>query len=161
MAQQDRDQNVETVKDLIKGIRTCLFTTRSADGALLSRPMTVQEADFDGDLWFFAARDSAKVSQLSADPQVNLGFAGNGTWVSLRGRAEIVDDIAIKRELADSLTTAWLQAGPEDPSAALIKVVTDGAEYWSSDGTRTALSMLKARVTGERPHGGQNESLDL
>lgn len=161
MDQQDRDQNIETVKDLIKGARSCLFTTRTGDGALVSRPMAVQEADFDGDLWFFAARDSDKVAQFSADPNVNLGFSENGTWVSLRGRAEIVDDLAIKRELASSLTTAWLQAGPEDPSAALIKVVTDGAEYWSGDGAKTVLSMLKARVTGERPHGGTNESLEL
>lgn len=161
MVQQDRDQNVETVKDLIKGARSCLFTTRAADGGLVTRPMAVQKADFDGDLWFYAARDSDKVTQFSADPNVNLGFSENGTWVSLRGRAEIVDDLAIKRELADSLTTAWLQAGPEDPSAALIKVVTDGAEYWSSDGAKTVLSMLRARVTGERPQGGQNESVDL
>lgn len=161
MVQQDRDQNVETVKDLIKGARSCLFTTRAADGGLVTRPMAVQKADFDGDLWFYAARDSDKVTQFRADPNVNLGFSENGTWVSLRGRAEIVDDLAIKRELADSLTTAWLQAGPEDPSAALIKVVTDGAEYWSSDGAKTVLSMLRARVTGERPQGGQNESVDL
>lgn len=161
MTEQDRDQDIQTVRELLEGARSCMFTTRAADGGLVSRPMAVQETDFDGDLWFFAAADSDKVSQLRADPNVNLGFAQSGTWVSLRGRAEIVEDPALKREMAGRLTTAWLQAEPEDPSAALIKVVTDGAEYWSGDGARTVLSMLRARVTGQRPHGGQNESVDL
>ena len=38
-----------------------MLTTMTADGKHVSRPMGLQEAEFDGDLWFFAYDDSAKV----------------------------------------------------------------------------------------------------
>ena len=36
------------------------FTTIAPDGTLISRPMAMQEVEFDGDLWFFASRSSAR-----------------------------------------------------------------------------------------------------
>lgn len=49
----------------------------------------------------------------------------------------------------------------EDPSAALITVVADGAGHPSGDGARAVPSMLRARATGHPPQGGMNESVDL
>jgi len=50
------------VADLLKGFRFAMLTTVSSDGKLLARPMTVQEAEFDGDLWFFAEKNSDQVT---------------------------------------------------------------------------------------------------
>jgi general stress protein 26 len=76
----DRDQ---TLRELIEGIRFAMFTTRSSDGALYSRPMTTQNADADDPdagerLWFFMARSSDSVRELSADPNVNVSYADPG-----------------------------------------------------------------------------------
>jgi len=42
-------------------------------------------------------------------------------------------------------------------------VEADSAEYWDSPGGRlaTVLSFAKAKITGERIEGGENEKVDL
>ena len=58
---------------------------------------------------------------------------------------------------------AWFPQGPDDDGVVLIKVQADSAEYWNTPGGRlsTAFSFVKAKVTGERIDGGENEKVDL
>src|SRR4051795_7923970 len=153
-------EQTQKVAELIKGQRFGFFTTTSPDGTLTSRPMTLQEVEFDGDLWFFAERDSAPVRHVTASPQVNVGIGSGGSWVSLTGRAVVVQDLAKKQELWNSAVEAWFPQGPDDESVVLIKVEGDSAEYWNSPGGRlaTVFSFAKAKVTGERIDTGENET---
>ena len=96
------DDQTRKVAELMKGERFGFLTTITRDGTLTSRPMTLQEVEFDGDLWFFAERDSNPVQHIAASPQVNVGVGSGGTWVSLTGDAVVVDDVARKRELWNS-----------------------------------------------------------
>jgi general stress protein 26 len=133
------------------------------DGRLTSRPMTLQEVEFDGDLWFFAERGSNPVEHITASPEVNVGVGSGGSWVSLTGDAVVVEDAAKKRELWNSAVEAWFPQGPDSDDVVLIKVQADSAEYWDAPGGRlaTAFSFVKAKVTGERIDGGENEKVDL
>ena len=45
--------------ELMREFRFVMLTTAAADGSLHSRPMTMQDRDFDGDLWFFTSADAA------------------------------------------------------------------------------------------------------
>ena len=152
------DDETRTVAELLQGERFGFLTTTRTDGKLTSRPMTLQEVEFDGDLWFFAERDSNPVRDVAASPQVNVGVGSGGSWVSLTGDAEVVDDAAKKRELWNSAVEAWFPEGPDDEKVVLLKVHADSAEYWRSPGGRlsTAISFVKARVTGERIDAGEN-----
>ena len=156
-------EDTRKVAELIKGQRFGFLTTTTPEGKLTSRPMTLQEVEFDGDLWFFAERGSNPVQHIQAAPQVNVGVGSGGTWVSLTGHATVVDDVAKKKELWNGGVEAWFPQGPEDPSVVLLKVEGDSAEYWDSPGGRlaTAFSFVKAKATGERIDGGENEKVDL
>jgi len=151
------------VAELLKGERFGFLTTITMDGRLTSRPMTLQEVEFDGDLWFFAERDSNPVEHIAASPEVNVGVGHGGSWVSLTGDAVVVDDVAKKRELWNSAVEAWFPQGPDDDGVVLIKVQAQSAEYWDTPGGRlaTAFSFVKAKVTGQRIEGGENEKVDL
>lgn len=152
------------VAELIKDAnRIAMLTTRAPDGTLTSRPMALQEADFDGDLWFFATRDSRKVTHVTADPQVNVEVTSADVWVSLTGSARVVQDDAKKRELWNRGIEAWFPNGPEADDIVLIKVEGESAEYWDTPGGRiaTALSFAKAKATGKPYSGGENEKVDL
>jgi general stress protein 26 len=157
------DDQTRKVAELLKGERFAFLTTRTPDGTLTSRPMTLQEVEFDGDLWFFAERDSNPVKHVTLSPQVNVGVGSGGSWVSLTGRAVVVEDAAKKRELWNSAVEAWFPQGPDDDSVVLLKVEGDSAEYWDSPGGRlaTAFSFVKAKVTGERIDAGENEKVEL
>ncbi|MCA0145708.1 pyridoxamine 5'-phosphate oxidase family protein [Blastococcus sp. LR1] len=156
-------EDTRKVAELIKGERFAFLTTIAPGGKLTSRPMTLQEVEFDGDLWFFAERGSHPVLHIAATPQVNVGVGSGGTWVSLTGNAVVVDDVAKKKELWNSGVEAWFPQGPDDDSVVLIKVDGDSAEYWNAPGGRlaTAFSFVKAKATGERIESGENEKVEL
>ena len=156
-------EDTRKVAELIKGQRFGFLTTTTPEGKLTSRPMTLQEVEFDGDLWFFAERGADWLDHIRIAPQVNVGIGSGGTWVSLTGQAAIVDDVAKKKELWNGGAEAWLPQGPEDPSVVLVKVDGDSAEYWDTPGGRlaTAFSFVKAKATGQRIDSGENEVVDL
>jgi general stress protein 26 len=158
----DQD-DIAKVAELLQKFRIAMLTTTDADGTLTSRPMAVQEAEFDGDLWFFAQRDSRQVEHLRRQPAVGVSLASSDSWVSVSGTAELVTDPAKARELWNSAVEAWFPEGPEDPGVLLIKVHAEGAEYWDTPGGRvtTLLSYAKSRLTGGRPDVGDNARVDL
>jgi general stress protein 26 len=151
------------VTELLKDERIGMFTTTAPDGTLTSRPMALQEVEFDGDLWFFASRTSRKVAHLTANPQVNVATIGSSSWVSLTGHATVVDDLATKKELWNAVVEAWFPNGPEDPDVVLLRVDAASAEYWDSPGGRVAslISFAKAKATGRPYDGGENETVRL
>ncbi len=159
----ETSEQVKKVADLAKDIRIGMLTTVDGDGHFISRPMAQQEVAFDGDLWFFAERDSRKVAHISANPHVGVTLTSNDTWISLDGEAEIVEDRAKAKELWNTWVEAWMPEGLDDSNVVLIKVSSHSAEYWDTPGGRVAsvVSFVKAKVTGERYDGGENEKVSL
>jgi general stress protein 26 len=158
-SQQDRQ---EKVRELIRSTRLAMLTSVDPDGRLVSMPMATQDVEFDGDVWFIAERASHKVRNINANPSVNVAYASHNSWVSLSGRAEVVDDNAKLAELWDTFTDAWMEGGPDNPNNILIKVDADSAEYWDSPGSKVTqvVNLVKARVTGKR-FEGDNQKVDL
>ncbi len=162
MSETTHDEQLETIRSIIKDVRTCMFVTTAADGALHAAPMTTQEAEFDGDAWFIASSASETVRNLMARPHVNVSYAGSTSWVSLTGSASVVDDAEKKKELWNTFTEAWFPDGQDDPSVVTVKVSGDSAQYWDSPGRLAmTVSMVKARVTGDTPGAGESDTVDL
>ena len=156
----------ETLKGLIKDARISMLTTMTADGKHVSRPMAVQDVEFDGDLWFFAYSDSDAVAEIRLHPQVNVSFSDDkqNAWVSLSGAAEQVTDKAKAEELWNPMLKAWFPDGLDTPTLTLIKVHAETAEYWDaahSSKVVTLLGYAKAAVTGKTPNAGENETVTL
>ncbi|MGW5672709.1 pyridoxamine 5'-phosphate oxidase family protein [Micromonospora sp. NPDC003776] len=151
------------VTELVRDARICLLTTTAVDGRLVSRPMALQEAEFDGDLWFFAHADSAKVRQIRVNPQVNVGFSDQRrhAWVSVAGTAQEGWDAARAERLWHPLLKTWFPDGPDTPGLTLIKVHAGSAEYWDSPGGAVVnlLGFAKAAVTGRPPRPGENHEV--
>ena len=122
------------VNELVERAQSAMLTTVTSDGGLVSRPMAVQEAEFDGDLWFFVNDDSDQVRQIRANPNVNVSLANDkkSEWTSIRGTAEIVHDRSKAEELWAKPLEAWFPDGLDTPGLALVKVHGEGAEYWDA-----------------------------
>jgi general stress protein 26 len=157
------DDDVATVAKLIKDAKIAMLTTIGPDGSLVSRPMGVQDVDYDGDLWFFADADSHKVHEIEAGSPANAAFADSTSWVSVSGSADVVRDLAKLKELWGPTADAWFPDGPETPGVVLIALRGETAEYWHAPGGKltTAFSLVKAKLTGERYEGGENETVEL
>ncbi|GAA3455011.1 pyridoxamine 5'-phosphate oxidase family protein [Dactylosporangium matsuzakiense] len=159
----DEDPRAHVTR-LIRDGRICMFTTMNADGRHVSRPMALQEAEFDGDLWFFVYDDSPKAAEIALNPQVNVSFSTkHDAWVSLSGTAAVVHDRAKAEQLWSAPLKAWFPDGLDTPGLALIKVTAESAEYWDSPHGRvvTLIQYGTAALLRRRPPEGDNEVVDL
>lgn len=130
---------------------------------MISRPMAVVEREFDGTLWFVSHDNTRKSRQIGQEPQVNVTYSSGSEWVSIKGHAEIVHDVAKLKEVWDAGVEAWFPEGPEDSNTVLLKVTAEGAEYWDSPSgsmVTSVLSFVKAKTTGE-PYKVENDRVDM
>lgn len=138
---------------LIKDLGVAMLTTVAADGALRSRPMATQGGLENGEIWFFTADDSGKVSEIEQEHEVNLAYAEpkDQRYVAISGRARLVRDLARARRMWNSEAVAWFPGGPDDPLLALLRVRVHAAEYWDAPGGRMAslYALAKSKLTGE------------
>ena len=86
----------------MRSIDFTMLTTRTASGALTSRPMSNNgDVDYDGDSWFFTTEDTGMVTDIMGDPVVGLTLTGDkgllgkpGIFISVEARAELIRDKA-------------------------------------------------------------------
>jgi general stress protein 26 len=159
------EKNIEILKSKIEEVRICLFTTLSAKDEFSSRPMATAKVEEDGSIWFFTNEYSPKSAEISKENQVTLGYSSpsDNTYITINGKAELVDDRVRKEAYFSAPVKAWFPNGIDDPRLILIKVTPDTAEYWdgSSSNAVIAFNMLKAIVTGEQPNEGKHDKINF
>ncbi|TDC37141.1 pyridoxamine 5'-phosphate oxidase family protein [Micromonospora sp. KC213] len=148
------------VTELVRHARVGMLTTTGVDGRLVSRPMTLPEVEFDGELWFFTSARSAKVRQIRVNPEVNISFPDQRRhgWVSVSGSAREGYDRARAERLWQPGLTSWFPDGLDTPGLTLIKVHAGAVRYWEPAGG-TVLDLLdaaRAAVTGRQPCAEQD-----
>jgi general stress protein 26 len=159
-----RQESIEKVNDLIKDVQIAMLTTIDGN-TLRSRPMQTQEAEFNGDLWFFTSTDTHKTDEIEKDNRVNVAYASpsDNTYVSVSGTASLVSDKEKIEELWNPILKAWFPKGLDDPTLILLKVSVEQAEYWDSTSSTVVqvVGFVKALVTGERADGGDHGKVNL
>jgi len=163
--QAGQSEDIKKLGELIQDIDFAMLTTVDDDGTLRSRPMSTQEIEFDGDLWFFTSGDAAKVHEIKQHQQVNLSYADSKhyRYVSVSGWAELVHDRQKIEALWQPAYKIWFPEGLDDPNLALLKVHVEKAEYWDSpNGVVVQLvGFVKALVTGQPYEGSENAKINL
>jgi general stress protein 26 len=75
---------------------------------------------------------SGKVRDVRADPRVAVYYCDPNSYhgVTLKGRAEILTDPGLKRELWSEDWRIYWAGGAEDPDYVVLRVKTDAIEGW-------------------------------
>ena len=81
------DEGRKEVAKILKDADICVLTTVNASGQLFSRPLALQEAEFDGDLWFVTQDPSPKADEIRGNPHVNVSVSGSDGYLSISGTA--------------------------------------------------------------------------
>ncbi len=158
-------RDIDHLENLIRGIRIAMMTTVCKDGSLCSRPMATQAPPFDGGLWFFTKADSAKVGEVEEEGQVNVTYENSeeSVYVSLSGRATLVQDRQMIEKLWHEDLRVWFPDGVNDPQLALLRVDVDKWAYW--DAQSNAMSehngTLKDAPAEVAPDLGDHRRVDL
>lgn len=158
-----QNEPMQRLAGLLKDASIAMLTTVSPEDKLISRPMAIQETEFDGDLWFIFSEDSPKAQQIRDESEVNVSFESKHTWVSLSGRGRIVHDRAKLEKNWSTSVDAWFPDGIDTPGVALLKVEAESAQYWEakSGPVKTAFELLKARGSDHQPDIGQSRKVEL
>ena len=162
--QDKKQESIEKIKELTEGIDFCMLTTVDG-GHLRSRPMSTQQFEFDGDLWFFTNDTSHKISELEKDNRVSAAYSNpdDNVYFSVSGRAEVVKDRAKMEELWSPVLKAWFPEGLDDPTICLLKIPVEQAEYWDAPSSKIVqlFGMVKAIATGQEADYGENKKINL
>lgn len=129
------DEAIQKVKDLVQKSQTCFFCTLVTGGGYPhARPMSVQQVDDAGNLWFLSADDSHKNQELAVDHAVILLFQGSkhSDFLQLNGTASLSRDQAKIDELWEPIIKTWFTGGKEDPRITVIKVTPQDGYYWDT-----------------------------
>lgn len=130
--------DVQRFRSLIDDIPFAMFTTITSDGSLRSRPMVAATNSFDGALWFFTRSISPVAQEISARGDVNVTYvsAPEDRFVSVSGRATVVQEADRAGQMWNPSYSAWFAGGPTDPELSMIRIDVTRVEYWDRKGGR-------------------------
>ncbi|MEO6730168.1 MAG: pyridoxamine 5'-phosphate oxidase family protein [Ferruginibacter sp.] len=137
-------EGIDKLKKLVKAADICMFATNLSSYPLSVRPMSTQDADDEGTLWFFSLASSNKNAELNADNRVQLFYSnmGSSEYLSVSGNAAILRDAQKAKELWSVWVKTWFTEGPDDPELTIIKVEPEQAYYWDTKNNKM-VSLLK------------------
>lgn len=164
------EKKLDDLYKLIDEMDVCLFTTRRADGRLVTRPMQVQERTSGTDLWFVTNIEANKLDELASDPHINLGFyrSKSREWVSVSGKAIITQDRDLVHGMYKPSWKIWFpdeggkrDGGPDDPRLALVLVEALSVIYFKKTKPQPVVlfEMAKAFLTGSAPQLGEERMI--
>ncbi|WP_293907138.1 MULTISPECIES: pyridoxamine 5'-phosphate oxidase family protein [unclassified Sphingobacterium] len=128
-------------------------------------PMSRQEVDDEGTIWYICSAESETFKNISQDPRVSLFYADpkNYTFLSINGTADLSRDQERIDRYWNKMMEGWFEKGKEDPNIRLLQVTPKDAHYWDSNSNMIVnlFKMLKATVTGETEDIGKEGDLNI
>lgn len=156
---------IKKIKDLVDESKSCFFCTSGAGQEAHARPMSVQEIDDDGNLWFLSAVDSLKNEELQSDASVKLYFQGSAhsDFMELNGVANVSQDKEKIEELWEPVVKTWFTEGKDDPRITVIKVTPTEGYYWDTKHGRAiaGIKMLIGAAIGKTLDDSIEGKLDV
>jgi len=157
--------NLQKVRKIVDDVKVAMLVTETDDGQLRSRPMHTSDYDDNGNIWFFTNEYSGKVEELENDRAINLSYAhpGQADYLSISGRAYVIDKQEKMKELWNPMLKAWFPEGLESDRLALLKVVPQQAEYWESSSNKL-MRLFKvgtAALTEGKASVGKHEKVNM
>lgn len=148
---------ISKLKELSEKAKTCMFITNLKNNSPFnSRPMSLQECDEEGNLWFISSKESNKNMEIHVDNEVQLYFMNNGDYefLSVLGKAFIYDDKSTIEEKWSVFANAWFD-GKEDPNVSVIRVTPTDLYYWDTKAGKfvTMLHFIGSIVIGKKSEG--------
>jgi len=143
-------QGVEAVKKIkeLADKATCFLCSNIKTGIPFStRPMSVQQIDDEGSLFFLSANDSNMNSEIEADQFVQLLFqrSQHSDFLNIYGIASISQNKEKIKELWEPIMKTWFTEGEDDPRISVIKVEPTEGYYWDNK-HGNAIAFLKMAV---------------
>ena len=152
------EKTTDKFYDLLEDFDSAMLVTSTSEGELRARPMSLGKPNDDGGLYFATSKTSGKNFEVQLDSDVALTMQSGSKYLSLSGKARVVDDQAKINECYSSAWKVWFPEGRDDPDLTLLRVEPIEGEYWDQSGAKK-LEFLweagKAVLQGEKLEGDE------
>jgi len=158
----DAAADIDRLWTLISDIPVAMVVTR--DGRhMRARPMAMRPARDEGAMYFLTDVDAPKADELRRNETICIALVDNRsqTYVSISGRADIIDD----RDRVEDIWSIYDKAfwpDKSDPRIRVLRVTPESAEFWEGAGRVVAVvKLVAAMASGERMNVGENEKVEF
>ena len=128
-------------------------------------PMSRQEADDDGSIWYICSAESETFRNIENDPKISLFYADakNYTFLSINGTGRLSRDQARIDRYWNKMMEGWFEKGKEDPNIQVLKIVPNDAYYWDQKSNKliTLMKVAANAVTGNNFDVGRDGKLSI
>jgi general stress protein 26 len=157
------EEAIEKISHLVEKADICLFATNLTQIPLAAVPMSTQDVDEEGTLWFLSSRTSNHNRNIEKDTRVQLFYSNKKTYefVSIFGEATIIKDKEKAREIWTPIAKTWFHEGVDDPELTIIKVKPLDGHYWDTKSNKVVslLKMAAGAITGKTLDDGREGTL--
>lgn len=150
---KDKD-GLQKMRQLIELPKIVMMATRLDKIPFSICPMTLLEIDEQGDLWFFAAKNSDNFKDIEYDNRVQLIYTDEREqkYISIFGNATHIIDQKKVDELWSPMLKTWFE-GKDDPNLVLLNINMENAYYWEN-----AISKLVSFFTTAKSPLGDSDT---
>jgi general stress protein 26 len=118
-------------------VSTCLAITMDRNGDANARAINTSKLTDDWTVRFMTDRGTRKLGEIARTGRMTLVYYHQvgGAYVTLVGRASIIDYVAAKQAIWQPAKFKWHPGGPTDSNVVLIDFVAERIETWNSLGS--------------------------
>ena len=129
----DVDRLLAAARETMAKVRDCWLATPAADGGINARvvvPLPGVPGEDDWTIWFGTRSSSRKAQEIRRAGRLTLGYQHHPdrAYVSLQGRATLVEDRSTIRDLWREEFRPFFPQGPEQSEIAFVRIDVDRIE---------------------------------
>jgi general stress protein 26 len=125
---------LQIAREIVDKVAMPLAITVGPKGEVNARVVQTSKLSDDWTVRFMTDRRSRKAHEIERNGKMTLAYQcdAENSYVTLVGRAKIVDDVEVKKAIWNQASYKRHPGGPTDPHVVLIDCVADRIELWSS-----------------------------
>jgi general stress protein 26 len=162
----NNSEAIDKLKFMVDKIDIGMMCTNTVEiNNLHAVPMSRQEVDDEGNLWFLFSSESETYKNLQKSNSISVLYSdiSNYNFLSINGVAEISKDKFRIEKYWNKMMDGWFEKGKEDPSIRVLKVKPSEAHYWDNKSNKlvTFLKVAASAVSGQKLDIGREGDLNV
>ena len=162
----DNRQAIDKLRLMVDKIDIGMMCTNTAEiNNLHAVPMSRQEVDDEGNLWFLFSSESETYKNLQKNNNISVLYSDISTYsfLSINGIAEISQDKSRIDKYWNKMIEGWFEKGKEDPAIRILKVIPSQGHYWDNKSNKlvTFLKVAASAVSGQKLDIGREGDLSV
>lgn len=162
----NNQEAIDKLKELATKTNIGMLCTHTSDSKHVHAvPMSTQEVDEQGNIWFLFSSESETYNHLQMDPTICLLYSdpSNYNFLSIHARTEVSQDKSKIDKYWNKMVEGWFEKGKEDPRIRIMKVMPSEAHYWDTKANKlvTFFKVAISGITGEKLDVGREGDLNI